>query len=86
MQIKNLRGHNGRLIVKIIETNKKEDSFLFVPDDFSEEERYVVCQFLDPEKATHCLVEKHLVEIVKIYDEVHTVVSDHAIVCTWEEK
>ena len=58
----------------------------FVPDDFSEEERHAVCQFLDPGKATHCLVEKHLVEVVKIYDEVYTFVSDHAIVCTWEER
>jgi hypothetical protein len=86
MKIKKLKGHNNRLAIKIIESEKKEDSLLFVPENFSEEDRHVVCQFLDPlVGATHCLAEKHLVEVVKIYDESYTFISNHAIVCTWEE-
>ena len=77
MPLKNLKGNNNRFIVKLVE---------FVPDDFTEEDRYVVCELVDSPTATHCLVEKHLVETVKIYGETHTFVSNHSIVCTWEEK
>jgi hypothetical protein len=86
MPLKNLKGHNSRFVVKLVEDEEKEQSLLFVPDDFTEEDRYVVCELVDSPTATHCLAEKHLVETVKIYGETHTFVSNHAIVCTWEEK
>jgi|GEM_PF-3870508 len=92
MAIEDLRGYNNRYLVKLIEDEEEEggEGLLLIPDDFSEQSQYAPCRFLGGRPsghgtATHCLVEAHLLEAVKVNNEALTFVSDHAIVCTWKE-
>jgi len=90
MAAKVLKGYNNRYLVNLVEDEEKEESLLLIPEDFSEQSQHTVCQFVGerPDKcgtATHCLAESHLLETVKIDSETHTFVSEHAILCIWEE-